>query len=292
MRSKYVEEYLTNIGLSQKTIKIYQGTLYEFIKWFNINFKIFDKNLKLIQTSHINTFMALQDNNSYATKKRKFTTLKTFFDYLIKNDYININPCLKAEFKRVRQPRRVSKSFTENQCRKLLDNIETTNKTRDKMIVELFMHTGLRLSELTQLNVNSIQSDNSIVIGKGEHERHMYLNDYIKSRLSEYLSELNIANKKDIPLFFSSQKKNEYKRLHVNTIQKMLSMAEKKAGLRTGVHILRHTFATLLYQNNNVDIVEMQRLLGHKNISTTEIYVSVADDRLKKLVNNNPLAKK
>ena len=291
MQHKIVDNYLKNIDLSEKTINVYRGALCEFADWFSKNYKVFDKGIKSIQANHINAYMMLQNDNSYTTKKRKFSTLKMFFEYLIKNDYIAINPCSKAEFKRVRQPRRVSKSFTEQQCRKLLDCIDTTNKVRDTMIVELFIHTGLRLSELIELKVSSIQNDNSIIVGKGDNERHMYLNDYIKVRLFEYVNEMNIADKKDIPLFFSSQKKGEYKQLHVNTIQKMLSTAEKKAGLRTGVHILRHTFATLLYQNNNADIIEMQKLLGHKNISTTEIYVSVTEDRLRKLVNNNPLTK-
>jgi site-specific recombinase XerD len=286
----YIEEYLNNIS-TESTRNVYSGALYEFINWYNNNYNSFNKTRNKIETKHINLYMAFlnKNENSIYTKKRKYYTLKMFFEYLRKNNYIDKNPCLDIEFKREKLPRRVPKSFTQHQCNLLLDNINTTNQVRDKMIVEMFMHTGLRLSELISLNVDCFQGDNTIVIGKGEHERYVYINDYIRNKLSDYVKTLNISSHRDTPLFSSSKVKG--KRLHCNTIQKMITDAEKKAGLKTGVHLLRHTFATLILQNTNADIYDIQELLGHKDISTTSIYTTIAKDKLKKIVNNNPMIK-
>ena len=150
----------------------------------------------------------------------------------------------------------------------------------------------MRLSELVSINVSDIENDHFKIIGKGNIERTIYLTEnalklihhYLKIR-NEYLDGMYIE-----ALFISTRKKRISNRAVQSTIEKYLN----KAGFDTSLystHKLRHTAATLMYKYGNVDIRALKDILGHTNISTTQIYTHLDDEDLKDAVNKNPLTK-
>lgn len=170
------------------------------------------------------------------------------------------------------------------------------NKERDFAIITLFLNCGLRLSELVGINVQDIDFNEykMNVIGKGNKERTIYLNkacidalkDYISVRPTEGLKNDSKASNK--ALFLSKRRE----RISNRTVQYIVEKELRKAGLDTSkysTHKLRHTAATLMYQYGNVDIRALQELLGHKSISTTEIYTHVSNEQVRDAIERNPL---
>jgi len=157
----------------------------------------------------------------------------------------------------------------------------------------LFLNCGLRLSELAGINLNSIKDDKLVVIGKGDKERTIYLNKACLDALNSYVE--NERPKDGIKalhknaLFISRNKQ----RISVKTIQHLVKKHLQAAGLDTSkysVHKLRHTAATLMYRYGNVDVRVLQEILGHTNLSTTQIYTHLDDEQLRNAAGNNPLA--
>lgn len=272
---------LKTIGKSDGTITMYKSTLVEFMKWFESNGKDFDKDIENIDDNTIYDYLSwcTDKGNDDNTKKRKLSTIKSFFTYLRKRRLVKENPVDLVDS--IKSSKTIPRYFSKEEYQKLLDNVEGTSKERDKLIIELFFNTGLRLSELISINRPKIFGDSIIIKGKGNKERTVYLNDYIRDRLNEYISknkDINVGS----PLFISTWNK----RLSVSMIKTIISKAEKKAGLKTGVHILRHSFATSML-DSGAGIREIQELLGHESISTTQIYTHVKTERLQNLVNIN-----
>ena len=177
----------------------------------------------------------------------------------------------------------------------LLDTIKNEPneflRFRDLAIVFTFLTTGMRLSELVSINMEDIIYDHFNIIGKGNKERTVYLTNNCRELLDQYILIRNkyIKDLKIDALFISTRKKRISNRAVQSTIDKYL----KKAGFDTSVystHKLRHTAATLMYKYGNVDIRALKDILGHVNISTTQIYTHLDDEDLKNAVNKNPLS--
>ena len=174
------------------------------------------------------------------------------------------------------------------------DNDE--NKERDYAIITLFLNCGLRLSELVGINISNIDfSENRLtVIGKGNKERTIYLNNACVKALKDYMSVRptegvkNDSKASNKALFLSKRKE----RIGNRTVQYIVDRELMKAGLDTSkysTHKLRHTAATLMYQYGKVDIRALQELLGHESIATTEIYTHVSNEQVRNAVESNPL---
>lgn len=175
-------------------------------------------------------------------------------------------------------------------------NEDNRNKERDTAILKLFLNCGMRLSELVGINIRDIDfSECKLnVIGKGNKERTLYLNESCVKAIKDYL---NVRPKQGIKpdklnsdkaLFLSERKERISKR----TVQHIVEKELKIAGLDTSkfsTHKLRHTAATLMYQYGNVDIRALQVLLGHESISTTEIYTHVNNEQVRDAIERNPL---
>ena len=172
----------------------------------------------------------------------------------------------------------------------MLKNVDGKNKERDYCILTLFLNCGLRLSELVGINISHIRDDDTlIVLGKGNKERTVYLN---RSCLDAITSYIAVRPKDGVidrdALFLSNQKK----RISKQTVQKMVESNLAKNGLSgmgLSTHKLRHTAATLMYQHGGVDPLQLKEILGHENLSTTEIYTHIRDEQLKEAVDSNPL---
>jgi len=186
--------------------------------------------------------------------------------------------------------------LTLNQCETLLNTIMKNEnnemRNRDYAIIMLFLNCGLRISELTSLNLDSINENRYInVVGKGNKERQLYLNDATFSAIKDYI-ELRPKDVKesDKHALFISQKKV---RMSNRAVQYMFDKYLLEAGLdknKFTVHKLRHTAATLMYKYGSVDIRSLQEILGHTSVATTQIYTHLDNSTLKKSIENNPLA--
>lgn len=173
----------------------------------------------------------------------------------------------------------------------LLQNVDGTYKERDYCILTLFLNCGLRLSELVGLNLSDIRDDNTIrVTGKGNKERILYLNQACVDAIRDYRKVRPVDGVKDKNALFLSRLKQ---RISPKTVQHIVYTNLQKAGLESygySAHKLRHTAATLMYQQGNVDILILKEILGHENLGTTEIYTHLSNRQMKDAANANPLS--
>lgn len=302
--------YLKTIkGESENTIYNYKMDLmifFRFLKLYrglakNIDFN--DIIINDIDNAFLNS-IALEDlfafisfteefrnNGSYA-RARKVASLKSFFKYLSgKAKIIKENPAIELESPKI--PKRNPIFLTLEESEKLLSSIDGAFKSRDYCIMVLFLNCGLRLSELVSINISKIREDTLTIVGKGNKERTIYLNDMCLKAINDYLP---IRNKKvaeikpeDKDALFISRKLS---RINQRTIEMMVKKYALKAGLdynKLTPHKLRHTAATLMYKYGNVDIRSLQQILGHESVSTTQIYTHVDDENLREAVKSNPL---
>ena len=295
---------------STLTVLEYASDLRTFFRFMKISRKLVDKNTPFdeIDISDIDekflNEITLNDgyefllycknerNNDSTARARKVTSLKSFFKYLdSRENVIKENPFRELEAPKLKKT--LPKYLSLEQSRMLLNcvyNDSNQNKERDFCILTLFLNCGLRLAELVNLNLNHIHDDNSMTVtGKGNKERKVYLNASCIAALNNYLKVRPVDGVKDRDALFISRNKQ---RLSRRSVQLIVENALEKSGLSDqgySTHKLRHTAATLMYQHGDVDVLLLKEILGHENLSTTQIYTHVADDQLRQAVNLNPL---
>ena len=315
--NSFLDYSITILNKSPNSVKEYNYDLSMFLKFMKIHFKLtketdFKKigikdfsldTIKKITLEDIHAFLsylALNQGSKPATRARKISTIRIFFAYLSqKAKLIDENPAQNLETPKLdkRLPKHLSLDDSEKLLNVTLDNNDE-NKERDYAIITLFLNCGLRLSELTGINLKDFDFNNNTlnVIGKGNKERTIYLNkscltaikNYIEVRPKEGIK--NDAKASNKALFLSKRKE----RISNRMVQYIVERELLKAGLDTSkfsTHKLRHTAATLMYQYGQVDIRALQELLGHKSISTTEIYTHVSNEQVRDAVERNPLNK-
>lgn len=301
--------YLETIkGKSPNTIKEYYFDLRTFFRFLKIRYKLVDKHsnfdeidisdidismLKKVNLQDLHAFISFVDknrNNKNYAKARKVASLRSFFKYLhTKTKLIDENPAIDLETPKTDSRHPVY--LTLNEARELLNVIDGEFKERDYAIITLFLNCGLRLSELVSIDIDKIKGDTLTVIGKGNKERTIYLNEACIDAINKYLEVRPRDNLKDKKALFISKKRN---RISNKTVQYLVKKYLRLAGLNNAkysTHKLRHTAATLMYKYGNVDIRALQQILGHENVSTTQIYTHIDDDRLRQAVKSNPLSK-
>ena len=318
--------YNINLNKSNNTVQEYQYDLSRFLKYLKaaemskkdfdfdeIDISEIDINfIKKITSGDIYDYLSYLKtdlNNSATTRARKIASIKGFFRYLYaKMKLIDSNPASEIEVPKLKKTLPKYLSLTESQ--QLLSNAKAGNKkqfkktpnldkemtshqkylsTRDYAIITLFLNCGMRLSELVGIDMSHIKFDESIltVTGKGNKQRTVYLNKACEHALNEYLKLRPVITGKDKDALFLSDRK---KRISRRTVQVAISQYLEAAGLNGySVHKLRHTAATLMYQNG-VDVRALQEILGHENIGTTQIYTHVDNYQIRQAIENNPLA--
>lgn len=302
--------YLTSIkGKSERTVHEYYLDLRTFYKYLCVRYKKvakgtpFDeidieeitlKELKRVSILDLHSYINFVDTvrkNNNKTKARKIASLRSYYKYL-KNivELLDENPADKLESPKANK--RLPVYLTLDESKKLLKSIDGAQKERDFALIVIFLNCGVRLSEIVGINMGSVDFESSTltVVGKGNKERTIYLNNACIKAIHDYLNvRLDLLNEPDDPLFISNRKK----RINQRTIQYMLEKYLKKCGLNGrhfSPHKLRHTAATLMYQYGDVDVLALQDILGHESVSTTQIYTHINDERLKKAVDLNPLS--
>lgn len=303
LSSNTIKEYSYDLNLLIRFMivrKIYYGNIVKFNKEFNddeINSIInpsFFETLTLQDFYSYLSYLDNEKNDAASTRSRKISAIKSFYKYLYSEiEVINSNVSEKLSNPKISQRQPVYLTLTETE--RLLDTINNEKneflRSRDLAIVFTFLTTGMRLSELVSINITDIVNDHFNIIGKGNKERTVYLTDNCLQLIYSYiLVRAKYIEDKDMDaLFISTRKKRISNRAVQSTIDKYL----KKAGFDTSVystHKLRHTAATLMYKYGNVDIRALKDILGHSNVSTTQIYTHLDDDDLKNAVNKNPLS--
>lgn len=253
-----------------------------------------DKFIKSVTPSDAYAFIAYCKRfrgNKAAARARKVVSIKRFFRYCsVHLEIFDINPMQELESPNVKKA--LPRYLTLEQSLEILNCINDGRfKERDFCIITLFLNCGIRLSELTGLNLNDISSDNTMrILGKGDKERIIYLNDACQKAVARYLRVRPAEGLKDRNALFISR---NLRRINPRSVQNIVQNILKKAGLDGqgfSVHKLRHTAATLMYQHGEIDLLVLKELLGHENLSTTEIYTHIADDQIKKSLESNPLS--
>lgn len=228
--------------------------------------------------------------NSATSRARKIASLKSFYKYLFsKVNLIDENPT--AELESVKTTKQLPKHFTLEDSVALLQAIDDRNAVRDYCILTLFLNCGMRLAELVSINTTDIHGDTLVVIGKGGKERTIYLNQACLTAIQAYLPVRNkqTPSAQDKYALFLSERNQRISR---RTVQYTVEKYVKKLGLdphKYTTHKLRHTAATLMHQSG-VDIRVLQEILGHKQLSTTEIYTHINNDQMRDAVKTNPLS--
>lgn len=310
-----VEEYFSYLktikGKSENTVKAYTYDMAVFLKYMKV-FKglestekdfdeiyisdLTDDFFKGISLSNLYSYMSFvekQRENSTYSRARKVASLRTFFKYLYsKARIIEFDPTTDLESPRIRKRNPVYLTLDESV--ELLKNMDKTSRDykRDYCILTLFLNTGMRLSELVSIKRDFFREDTLNIIGKGNKERVVYLNKACMQAVKDHIESMSLdgvlPEYRDY-LFLSNHKKPISKR----TVERLVKKYISSAGLSTQKytpHKLRHTAATLMYKHGNVDIRSLQSILGHENLSTTQIYTHVDDEKLRESVKSNPLA--
>jgi site-specific recombinase XerD len=311
-----LEDYLNYMetikGTSSNTVKEYYFDLRTFLRYMKIRFKIVDKEtafddidisdididfIKMIKIQDLHAYISYVDRtrgNGNFAKSRKVASIRSFFQYLyLRVNLIDKNPAEALEFPKTddRHPVYLTLDQVELLLNAVLENKNEEYRKRDYAIIMLFLNCGLRLSELASIDIDKIRDNDTLsVIGKGNKERTIFLNESCVEAINEYLKVRPTVQNTDKKALFLSKRKQ---RMSNRAIQHMIDRYLEKAGLDTtlySTHKLRHTAATLMYKYGNVDIRALKEILGHESVSTTQIYTHIDDDRLRSAVKSNPLA--
>lgn len=291
-----VDEYYLDLQTFFRYLLIIRGKVDKNTDFESIS--ISDVDAELISSVTISDLYAFivfcKDNrgNSAATRARKTSTLRVFFKYLTNQIHlIEVNPAEMLDSPKVKQS--LPKHLTLEDSITLLSSVDGNNKERDYLILVLFLNCGMRLSELCGINLGDIRSDGTLrLLGKGNKERIVYLNDACKQALEAYMAvrpNNDIVATDKNALFISRNRK----RISNKTVQYIVKKYLEKAGLAgqgLSTHKLRHTAATLMYQHGNVDIRVLKDILGHSNLGTTQIYTHISDSQIKNAIDANPLS--
>lgn len=276
--SQYLEYLEVEKGLASNTLDAYRRDLSAFLDFcFNID----AEELTQIQRTHLNSYIIdLREKNYSATSvMRKIASLRGFFKWLCASEICIQNPTLTLEQPKI--PRKLPKIMTINE----IENILRANLTKlERLIVELLYGCGFRVSELVNLKTNSIDLNANYLkcSGKGSKERLVPLGSKAKEALGEYFSQRDFLVKK-----YNLETKNllisdSGRFLTRQDIYNFIHEQGKKIHKNISPHTLRHSFATHLLENG-ADLRIVQELLGHSDVSTTQLYTHISKKRLKEV---------
>lgn len=227
---------------------------------------------------------------SPAARARKVATIRSFYKYLTsKAKLLRENPMQDLDSPRLKKS--LPRYLDLDESVELLGAVDGKNSSRDYCILTLFLNCGLRISELVGLNTTDVRGDQLRVLGKGNKERMLYLNDACQSALNDWLTERSMLALIDKNALFVTLQNR--RRISTAAVHKLVKKHLAAAGLDSSQyssHKLRHTAATLMLQNG-VDVRTLQEVLGHDHLNTTQIYTHVDNDNLRTAAKSNPLGK-
>ncbi len=273
--------YLSNEKrYSEHTINAYQHDILQYTNWLETQHQL---SFNDSRPSHIRQYSAYQHRQGLSGKslQRKLSSLRSYFNYLLKNSLILNNPALDI------RPPKGAKKLPDTLDFELIQRLlklpeDSPIAIRDKAIMELLYSSGLRLAELTSLNIDDLLSDNTVeVIGKGNKSRKVPVGSKAQIALQKWLAIRSASTSATEMALFTS---NRGTRLSVRSIQQRLIHWQKKLGIEQHIHPhkFRHSFASHLLESSG-DLRAVQELLGHADISTTQIYTHLDFQHLAKV---------
>ena len=295
--SEYEHDLLTFFRYLKATE---EGVPYDSEEFLKVDIRGIDYEYldKITQEDILNYlgYTALDRKNEAATRARKLSSLKTFFKYLhLTIHVIDENPAINIDspVQKKRLPKYLSLEESLDLLAAVRDDTDNKYRERDFCIITLFLNCGMRLSELTGISLSDLDRElrSMRVIGKGNKERIIYLNDACRDAISRYIAVRGRDGEiKDKNALFISR---EHRRISNQMVQKIVYKYLDAAGLghkHLSTHKLRHTAATLMYQKGHVDVRVLKDILGHEQLNTTQIYTHVSDDAMEEAMNRNPLS--
>jgi len=294
---KLFDEYIrSERNYSEHTRKSYIDDVYSLINFLD-NEQFGDLETVSPRIARFYT-ATLHEHYSPKSIARKISSVRSLYSFLSKEDIILENPCLDIELPK--QEKKLPKFIYPEEIENLFKSIDTSTPlgTRNYLILEFLYGTGVRVSELCQIKLNDIDYFKNLVLvhGKGKKDRYIPLHTRLVNEISDYV----LTTRKDL-LHHSDNQENKF--LFLNFRGKTITprgvrmvinkiMLESGEALKISPHTLRHTFATHLL-NNGADLRSVQELLGHENLSSTQIYTKVSKEKLKEsYMNAHPRAKR
>ena len=271
----FLNYLLVDKGLSKNTVKAYEADISSFFRWL-INKDLEYKNL---QEEHINQYISFlfQKKMKSSSVNRKISSIKSFYIFLVKRNFIKNSPL--NDLVTPKQEKYLPESMSEDEVNKLLNSPNVANKieNRDKAMIEMLYATGMRISELVNLKMTDVDMNRCVVkvFGKGSKERLVPFGETALDSLKAYLSERVQSSSKEI--FLSNRGKKMTRVAFWQRVKIYLVRENLKNSISP--HTLRHAFATHLL-NRGADLRSVQLLLGHSDLSTTQIYTHIAKQRL------------
>ena len=267
-------------GLSQNTVQAYETDILSFLNWLTKTPNINYLNLK---EDNINKYIAylFKSKLKSSSVNRKISSLKSLYLYLIKKNILKNSPI--SQVITPKKEKYLPSSMSEDEVDRLLKSPDTSNKIekRDKAMIEMLYATGMRISELVNLKLTDVDMQRCVakVFGKGKKERLIPFGEAALEALSDYISDRDKSVSKEI--FLS----NRGKKLSRVAFWQRIKIYLIRENLKNSIspHTLRHAFATHLL-NRGADLRSVQLLLGHSDLSTTQIYTHIAKQRLSEVL--------
>jgi len=279
-KQKFISYLSSERRLSQNTIISYSNDLDQFHFFLNENFNI-TSQISEVSFHIVRSWVANLFENGVQPRSinRKISTLKSFFKYLEREELIDANPMLKVVGPKA--SKNLPLFVKENEIKLLLEEVTFDSGfigKRDKLIIEIFYLTGMRLTELINIKLTDLDFHNKSikVIGKRNKERIIPLSDSILTSIQSFIYEFDLKEF----LITNSKGNKVYSKLVYRVVRKYLSKITSIN--KKSPHILRHTFATHML-NNGADINAIKDLLGHSNLNATQVYTHNTVEKLKSI---------
>lgn len=291
--SKTVDEYYTDLRTFFRFMKRQRGLV--TVDAADDTIPIQDVDLEFVRSitlTDIYEYLNYAKNergNSNKTRARKTSSLRMFYRYLTeKTQQLTYNPVQNLDTPKAKKA--LPRYLSLEQSLELLTKVNGEFAQRDYCMLVLLLNCGLRRAELAGLNLEDIGRDNTLrVRGKGNKERMLYLNEACRTAIAEYLKVRPVDGVQDKHALFLSRLKKRISLQGIHYIVK--GYLKQVAGAEDySTHKLRHTAATLMYQQGGVDIRVLKDILGHESLGTTEIYTHLSSEQIRKAAENNPLS--
>lgn len=273
---------------SPHTITSYTRDIEQFNSFILDQFDLED--VREVHHNHLRSWMVHLMENGMTAKSvnRKLSALKSYFNFLIRSAYLDSNPTAKVMAPKIEK--RLPAVIQERELDELLDEIvfeENFKGTRDRMLIELLYATGMRRAELISIKDRDVDHSSLLikVLGKGKKERLIPISRTLSRQIKDYIECRNTHFEKEVfPALIVGHSGNQmYPKFVYNTVKRYLTLVSTSA--KKSPHILRHSFATHL-SNKGASLNAIKELLGHSNLSATQIYTHNSIEQLKKVYDN------